>query len=393
MPVALSAVVMIMGMCAVASDDTTATPALREDILFLARGLEQSAFGAIQQVSGRATVRIQRNGDIFRQFDFYVDGEKKRWDMWLNKPDTGEFTLVSKQAFDGSAFYEFRYLMDGKPYPIAHVREPEQWIPAGQSTYTGMTCDPRMFWLPRELAKGDSVVRGLEVHLRKGSVKVLGDIKTDKMVTLVVTKDTTSHGVLEVQVDIEITSDGCIARRLQRFQDGQLIGRCIRDYERHADTGLLVLTHCRDEAFAKGREALHEYTVVYESINQSLPADTFTLLGFNLPFGTTIADTRIGGIKYKYGGDSKDIERALSDVVRLEAQGMQGISDTGKSTITQDGHENMQDNVSPQGAEHNRTSMGKAMRPLVWWAVAAAIGAIVVVGIITARARKNRPAQ
>ena len=394
--VRVSVILIILGMCAVASADTATAPALPEDVLFIARGLEQSATGAIQQASGRATVKIQRNGNTCRQFEFYIDGDKKRWDMWEHKQDSTnpeEFALVSKQAFDGKAFYEFRYLMDGTPYPAAHVREPETWIPAGQSTYTGVTCDPRMLWLPRELAIDGSVVNGLRAHLRKGTVEVVGDITKDKTVTLAVTKDTHA-GVLEVNADIEITNDGCIVKEARRLQNGQLVGRSIRDYERNTDTGLLVLTHLKDEGLRRGAESMHEYTISYTSINRNLPADTFNLKGFDLPFGTTIFDARIGGMAYKYGGDSKEIERTLSDLLSATAQEMEPDSGKGRNTATSQGDEGkIRDNASQPMEAHERTSMVTTIPPYLWWAIAAAIGAIIVSGIIILRARKKRPAK
>ena len=375
---------------------------LSPSVLFLAEGIQQAADTMLKQASGRARVRYARFRDgkmadrVARNWDFRIDGDKLRYDKYTPKDNAEgdeEFVVRAKYAFNGDAVSTFYYNADGVPAPAAHVRPRESRYQVKQSSYTGVTFHPRSLYIPQNLYRSgvESFPAYLAWRVSKGSeVFVDGDVATDSEVVLRIRHVSTGGIALEVKALIDI-ENGFLMPTCEYYGEGQLVGVGTRSYFKDPASGAMVIKSVKHERFRSGRDPwVQTIELDYDSINQPIPDEVFTLAGFDLPSGIKIYDTRFEGVSYRLELPS-NLEVEWDG--KLQSAGLLPVSDDGgrgRSLAASDTGTATQVALTVTSGQDAETGVCGATRSVALLLAGLAILAIAGCGIIWTTSRKRK---
>ena len=336
---------------------------LPPDVLFVAQGIQNTADTALQQVVGtvRACYQRKQSGQVslnrLRKFEFYVDGDKMRWDRYFVKPNTDgkEYMLHEQYAFNGQAVSQFRHTLDGQPTSTAHIRPAELCKRVTQSTYNGDTFHPRSLYVPRDFYGKDlKFVEMLEFFSSRGyKMSVEGNVHTDSTVALRVGHDKASKPI-EIKLHVDI-ANGFLIKKCEYLLAGECFAEAFREYERDPETGAMLLTRFDKRRYASGfkHPSTHVMEIEYTSVNAPIPGEKFTLAGFDLPLGTKIMDMRFDGLKYSVGAPEQIQEEMNAKLAELGS--MSSSSHVSLKAVTEEDVRTPAQEESPMAADARRT--------------------------------------
>jgi len=315
--VILVAALLAAGPAAEEAVKEVSTP-LPDDVLVVAAGIEE-AIGTLEQVVGHATFRRESETERTRlDFDFWLDGTRIRWDTRTVGEQVIEGHPLNRapfrqEAYDGGRGYQ-AYYFSLEEDPGVYVHAPEDMAPVinGQAYsgfYTGIAFSPKGFYIPQGLSFASPLRSALEQLAGSGAeISVRGDLSSAESVVLRI-----ESGRSRIDLTVNI-AEGFVITREENFFDGQSTDVVIRDYRRDSAAGAVLLTRLVKEPTPVS-DLLQEVEIVYDQVNEPIPADEFTLAGFGLPRSVSVKDLA-RDITYKFL-PLEDIASELEDIVRV----------------------------------------------------------------------------